>query len=304
MRIGLSATFLSLAILACGTPALAWGPEGHAIVADIAEAHLSAAARSEVAELLALEGHTHLDEVSSWADAVRPQRPETAPWHYVDIPLDASTYDAERDCPNDDCVVTRIVSFERILADTSALPADRLEALKWLVHFVGDIHQPLHAEDHGDRGGNDIRLTYFKQRTNLHAVWDGKIIEYALDLTLGPDYSFDHDAVRADARALNAAIADADRARWAPGHLTSNLAQAVVAWANESHALARTVAYPNLPAERRGQWAIGYQRAAWPVVQYQLERGGIRLAELLNESLDSRDRQKPGPRAGGSATAH
>jgi hypothetical protein len=148
------------------------------------------------------------------------------------------------------------------------------------------LHQPLHAEDHDDRGGNDVRLIYFKQRTNLHAVWDGKIIEQALELSLGPDYnSFDHEAVRASARALDAEIAHADRLRWAPSGFAARLTPAVVAWANESHALARSVAYANLPMQRRGRWAVAYQRAAWPAVQSQLERGGIRLAELLNETL-------------------
>jgi hypothetical protein len=274
-----------LTSLVFAAPALASGPEGHAIVADIAEAHLTPAAISQVMQLLAQEGHSHLDEISSWADDVRTQRPETAPWHFVDIPLEATGYDAGRDCKNDDCVVARIGSFEKVLADKSAMPNDRREALKWVVHFVGDVHQPLHAEDHDDRGGNEIHLSYFKKSTNLHAVWDGKIIEQALNLSLGPNYSYDHDAVRAAASKLDGAIADVDRTKWAPANLTGDLDQAVIAWANDSHVLAQTVAYPDLPASRRGDWSDMYQQEAWPVVQSQLEHAGTRLAELLNEAL-------------------
>lgn len=266
-------------------PGLAWGPEGHAIVADIAEAHLSAAAMSQVTQLLSQEGHAHLDEISSWADEVRPQRPETAPWHFVDIPLDATGYDAARDCDGGNCVVAKIVDFEKVLADRSAAPTDRLDALKWVVHFVGDIHQPLHAEDDGDRGGNEVHLSYFKKRTNLHAIWDGGILEVALDLHLGPHYSFDHAAVKSAAMKLDEEIGIANRAAWAPADLDRRLNKAVVSWANESHLAAKTVAYPDLPALRRGDWSTGYEEHAWPVVRTQLERAGARLAEVLNEAL-------------------
>jgi hypothetical protein len=274
----LLASVSSIGAIVFAPTALAWGPEGHAIVADIAEAHLTPAAMTQVKQLLGQEGHAHLDDISSWADEVRSQRPETAPWHFVDIPLDANSYDPARDCKNDDCVIARIVRFEKILADTSTAPKDRLEALKWVVHFVGDIHQPLHDEDNNDRGGNDIHVSYFKKSTNLHAVWDGKIIEHALNLSLGPNYSFDHDAVKADALVLDGQIAAAERAAWAPTNLTADLTHAVIGWANESHALAQKVAYPDLPAQRRGDWSDTYQQEAWPVVQGQLEHGGVRLA--------------------------
>ena len=180
MSRGKTVSLLLFASMIFGGQALAWGPEGHAIIAEIAEARLEPAARTQVAQLLSLEDHQHLDEVASWPDAVRPRRPETAPWHFVDIPLTATAYDANRDCVGGDCVVAQIQRFAAVLGDRNAAPQDRLEALKFLVHFVGDIHQPLHCETdltnfpppQGDRGGNDIHLTYF-HRSNQFACGVG-----------------------------------------------------------------------------------------------------------------------------------
>ena len=119
------------------------------------------------------------------ADQIRMQRPETAPWHYVNIPIhpapdEPSDYDATRDCPNDACVVAKIEQFERVLADRQVSQRQRLEALKYLVHFVGDVHQPLHTSNDHDRGGNEVPVTFMGRQTNLHAVWDTGIIEPAV----------------------------------------------------------------------------------------------------------------------------
>src|SRR5258708_8054876 len=136
-------------VLGLPAPALAWGSEGHRIVAEIAEQYLEPATAHQVRELLAIENASTLAQVSTWADEIRPQRRETAPWHFVDIPVHppASTpaaYDAARDCPRGDCVVAAIGRFAAVLRDKSAAPRDRLEALKFLVHFFPAIHHPLH----------------------------------------------------------------------------------------------------------------------------------------------------------------
>jgi hypothetical protein len=261
-----------------------WGPEGHAIIAEIAEARLEAPARAQIVQLLSQEGSQHLDEVASWPDAIRPTHPETANWHFVDIPLASAEYDANRDCAGGDCVVAQIQRFAAALGNRNAAPADRLTALKFLVHFVGDIHQPLHCEDNSDRGGNNIHLTYFHRSTNLHAVWDGGIIEQALNVRLGPNFTPDLSATRSEALNLNQAISNNHAAAWAPDGLAANLGVATVQWANESHALAQT-AYQNLPSARQPGWDQAYQGQAWPIVQEQLARGGTRLAKLLNEEL-------------------
>jgi S1/P1 Nuclease len=178
---------LLAAILLVRSPieAFAWGYSGHRIIAEIAEQFLESEATRQVRDLLAIENVTTLAEVSTWADQIRVQRPETRPWHYVNIPVHAlegepGGYDAARDCPGGACIIPKIGQFERVLADQEAPSRQRLEALKYLVHFIGDVHQPLHASDNHDRGGNDVPVTFMGRQTNLHAVWDTGIIEPAV----------------------------------------------------------------------------------------------------------------------------
>lgn len=266
--------------------AMSWGPEGHAIVADIAQAHLSPAASTEVASLLKLEGFDRLDQISSWADGNRNEFPHTGSWHYVDIPLKADGYDAARDCVQGNCVVSKIDEYVHVLADKAATPQARLLALKWVVHLVGDVHQPLHAEDNDDKGGNTVQTQFFGKGTNLHAMWDGGIIRHALDLQPGPNYTFDHAAVQADAMTLDAAITPAQRVNWATPNLLPQIVDASIVWADESHTLARNVAYVDIDKPSGEAWSQRYQKKAWPVIQARLEQGGVRLAEVLNEALD------------------
>lgn len=258
------ATIAILCWCSTAAPALAWWNAGHAIIADMAESRLTPAAKRHVQGLLALEQHRRLRSIASWADNIRRDRPETSNWHFVDIPLDAAGYDARRDCPRDNCVVAQIDRFARVLADRTADPAVRLEALKFVVHFVGDVHQPLHCEDHRDRGGNDVRVRWFGKPANLHMVWDGLIIE-----RMG------------SATALRKRLADSiskDEARqWS--------ATTPAEWANEGHALAREIAYGRLPAGAQPVLGEDYLHAAEPVVAVQLERGGVRLAHVLNDAL-------------------
>jgi len=271
----------------------AWGPEGHAIIADIAQTHLTSAASAGVSKLLALEGHSRLDDVSSWADDWRANgHPETGPWHFVDIPLTSSAYSEGRDCHYDQddntvaeltCIVAKLPAYEAILADDSKTDAERLEALKFVVHFVGDVHQPLHAENSNDRGGNEIHVMYYNKKTNLHAVWDGGVIEHQYGWTLGRDFSFDHAAVGAKAAEIDGLISKSNRSSWAPSGLTSDFGSTVTAWANESHGYA-SAAYDNLPDIQSGDWDT-YQAYAWPVIEGRLEHAGARLAEVLNEAL-------------------
>lgn len=144
--------------------ALAWGPAGHRIIAQIAQDNLSPAARSQVSRIL--KGAS-MSSVATWADIVRNTgRPETAGWHFVDIPLKADSYDAERDCPKDDCIVAKIDDFRAALANSSST-TQRAEALKFLIHFVGDIFDPMHCVDNHDRGGNSVRVTFFGKITTL-----------------------------------------------------------------------------------------------------------------------------------------
>lgn len=245
------------------TSTLAWGPEGHRDVAVIAEKNLKP---ETLAAIKAMFGpYDTLAAESTWADDIREEHPETGPWHYIDIPLSAGSLDMKRDCRDDNCVVGKIHEFEAVLGNKAADPALRRDALKFLVHFVGDLHQPLHCEDNGDQGGNKVQVMFFGQPMNLHAVWDSGILHrekfYGLKL----------------AAELNSRITPAEKAAWARGSTED--------WAMESHALAVRLAYGKLPHESTPNLGDDYFNAALPVVELQIEKAGIRLAGILNQVL-------------------
>jgi hypothetical protein len=154
----------------------AWGSEGHHLIADVAESQLSVTAKAEVNRLLALEPGSTLASISTWADDYRS--PPTAAWHYVNLPRDGNCqYKAERSCVNGSCVVGAIERQVAVLASNSPDEA-RLKALKYVVHFVADVHQPLHAGFADDKGGNAYQVQAFGRGTNLHAVWDTALIAH------------------------------------------------------------------------------------------------------------------------------
>ena len=160
---------LFLLLIFTSSQLLAWGPKGHQIVGDIARAHLTETARRNIQRLL---GNDDLASIANWADEVRPKRPDANGWHFVDVPKDSNGFSQARDCYQPDekypsskedhhnCVVDRITMFKQVLANRNAPQEDRVEALKFIVHFVGDIHQPLHAIAEA-RGGNDIHVVEF-----------------------------------------------------------------------------------------------------------------------------------------------
>ena len=156
--------------------AWAWGNEGHQIIALIAADRLSPATRAEVADLLGGDARPTMENVSTWADYIRLTRRDTAPWHYVNIEITASGYNATTDCPAEDCVVAQVEKDARIIADHQLAKPVRAEALRFLIHFVGDLHQPLHCADNRDRGGNEVAVLIGAEETNLHAVWDLSLI--------------------------------------------------------------------------------------------------------------------------------
>jgi hypothetical protein len=256
------------------TQLLAWGPKGHAIVADIAASRLTPIARQNLQLLL---GGDSLASIASWADSVRKERDESIDWHFVDIPKDASGFSGERDCfrPQDkhkdaltdhhNCVVDRIEMFQKALGDEKASRADRLEALKWLVHFVGDLHQPLHAIDEA-RGGNDIKLAVFGSTKcgdydcNLHWAWDTLLLEHT-------GYSEEEYVSR-----LNTLIAEKQLENQAGG--------TPVDWANESHVQARHIIEAKPAAVDEA-----YYQANVDLVNQKLALAGLRLAAVLNNTL-------------------
>lgn len=254
----------------------AWGPTGHEIVGHVAEEHLTPATAHFIHDLLTAgntTGEIHIAAAgfANWADFIRKDRPETAPWHYVDIPFVADKYDPDRDCrQHGGCVVEAIERFRRVVADRQANTAARVEALKFLVHFVGDIHQPLHcAERHGDHGGNMVWVQWpgETKAIKLHAVWDMNLVEKTLhDQQLTPAEFADQ---------LTHAITPAQIQAWSAG--------APADWAWESHRLAVTEVYATIPETGAHLLDGAHIAKSEHLVVEQLTKAGIRLAYLLNQ---------------------
>ena len=197
--------------------ALAWGPEGHAIVADIAQRHLTHGRSQRSRASCWRWKATRLDQIASWPDEIRKDHPVDRALALRRHPAasDPATR-AARDCPHGHCIVAKLPHFVHVLADRTAPPQVRLEALKWVVHLVGDIHQPLHNADHDDKGGNTVQLVYFGEPTNLHRVWDTGVWNRRPGLHMNPDYSFDHAAARRVAAGMGRTIDGAAIAQWTP----------------------------------------------------------------------------------------
>src|SRR5262245_31655917 len=160
-------------------PVRAWGRLGHRLTARLADRDLTPQAKAAVAALLA-PGES-LADASMWADEHKRQIRGSAPWHYVDVPLDEPRYDAGFSGPEATrgSIVDKIHEFQAVLRDSSRPVNERRFALRFLVHLVGDLHQPLHFGDNRDRGGNDTQVRWFTRGSNMHRVWDSDIIERA-----------------------------------------------------------------------------------------------------------------------------
>jgi hypothetical protein len=253
-----------LAVIVGCLPTFAWGPEGHSLVARIAEAQLTPAARKRVADILG--PNTTMASIASWADEVRRSREDTAPWHYIDIPIDKPHLDMARDCPKGDCVIAKIEEFRKALNDPAITPDQRREDLMFLIHFIGDMHQPLHCADNKDKGGNDVKVEFFGRQTNLHSVWDSGLLS-----RMGTQQ-------RLYGRLLTESVGHARK--WSKGTVED--------WAEEAHKAARKTVYGRLPKAAAGAPVpIGakYEKKADPLIREQLEKAGARLAAVLNQAL-------------------
>jgi hypothetical protein len=251
-----------LLAVAVARPALAWAPEGHQIVAAIAARELTQTARAQISSLLGGEAAAMMVLESSWADEIRQQRPETNSWHYVNIELGSGGYRPARDCPNRDCVVGQIERDTAILSDPSASKPARREALLFLIHFIADLHQPLHAADRHDKGGNDLKLRFKDKRLSLHQVWDQEVVA-----VMGDDY---------------ARVAGNIMARLTAGQKAELENGTPTDWANESMIIAARKIYAPLPPSGRITLAPDYPRREMDLTRLQLTRAGLRLAATLN----------------------
>lgn len=242
--------------------AWAWGAQGHEVIASIAWQGLQPKARQEVVRLLALEPGQTLESIATWADEHRS--PATGVWHYVNFPRGTCRYVPERDCPDGKCVVAAI-EHQRAIWASYAGDATRLKALKYLVHLVGDIHQPLHAGYQDDRGGNRFQLRDFMRASNLHTLWDSGLLH--------------HRAL--DNAALVAVLQNLPQA---PGAQDLRVAQ----MAQESCRIVAQVGFypPNSVDE-------AYLKRFTPVLEQRLALAGARLAAILNALDDRSDSVEP-----------
>jgi hypothetical protein len=295
-RTGVYRGVAAAVVLLSASHSYGWGDEGHEVVGLIAAHYLESAAAQQLNALLAqdsdaLTAHDIASE-ATWADKFRDSDRNTTKvhynqthnWHFVDMelshpdlggacfghpPLPAAKPASQG--PPKDCVVDKIQEFSDELRATDTPPEERLEALKFLLHFVGDLHQPLHASDDHDAGGNQKRVSAKGFRAgNLHHYWDTEWVS-----RLGSD-------PHAVANALIAKISAQQVQQWSQGSASD--------WAQQSFEIARTTAYGNLPApSARGSYRLSatYVSAAQQAVADQLSKAGVRLASVLNQAFAS-----------------
>ena len=283
---------LLLAPLALPAGAFAWGEKGHAIVAQIATNLLTPEAKHQVAELL--EETESLVSVAVWADGLRGSfkvpgvRPETPLWHFVDIPL-KEEYDAARDCPetpNGSCVISALVIFQNALTEIRKgyYANSRYEALKFIVHFVGDAHQPLHCVDDHDAGGNQKAVVWIDgSAAKLHGVWDDGILSENMrrqNVSDPPKYA-DFLFTKLSAQQKQEATPGASPKPTVVPRGT------IEGWARAAHAIAQK-AYADIgqqDANHRYHLGLPYYDNHKAEVDEQLKWAGVRLARILNETL-------------------
>ena len=298
----LSPLLALFATLLAAAPAAAWWEYGHETVGEIAMSVVQPRTRTAVRELLrhsaALETPTcpaaTIEQAAVWPDCIKrlgDRFAYQASWHYQD-PEICRPFDVKSDCADGNCVSRQIARAQRMVADRKLPWRDRLEALAYLVHFVGDIHQPLHSAAHaGDQGGNKFKADYgVRHIGNLHSIWDGLLAERAIGTP------------PKDAAGILSEIPVGQRATLAGG--------TVADWGRESWALAKTEVYGPLMADPCGPEptsAVTMDDATAtrlvPVVRLQVAKAGLRLGRLLDEALNGNHPEVAHPPRAADASA-
>ena len=240
---------------------ISWGAVGHRTVGSIAQKHLTPKALAGVRDLL---GGQSLADVANWADSVRslPAYKQTGPWHYINLPLGLN-YDAFKSRVENMLeanVYSALVAQMQLITDNTVSRERKVAALKFVVHFVGDLHQPMHVSRSADKGGNTIQLNYDGQGTNLHAVWDSKVIDHT-----GVDYQ------QLAAKYDNASAAQIRQWQSDP----------VVKWMWESYQITGQL-YAEVDTMHDRSIGQAYYDEHIATVALRLEQAGVRLAGLLN----------------------
>jgi nuclease S1 len=251
---------LTLFLLFIAAPVQAWGGKGHEIVAYIAAAHLTKTARNKIKAILPKD--ETLAQAATLPDRIKPDIPELNPLHYVDLPRGATRYDRERDCPQRNCIVEAIPWYLHVLVAKDAPLAEKQIALNYVVHLVGDIHQPLHVGFIDDLGGTTTMVNFRGIEQQLHILWDSGLLDT------------EPESAEEMAKRLDRQVNDDERTVWEMGRPAD--------WANESLALAVKYAYPLPESHEIGE---DYANRALPIIHRRLTQAGARLAWLLNQAL-------------------
>jgi hypothetical protein len=275
-------TILAALSAILSTPAMAWGSLGHRTVGAIAMANVKPTTRAAIRDLLRHQRELDtpqcrmgtIEDASTWPDCIKGERwrfAYTNSWHYHDQPI-CGTFDLKAHCRDGNCATAQIERNARLLADRKLAPVLRLEALSFVVHFVGDVHQPLHVGENEDMGGNAIKADYGEAPgRNLHSIWDGVLAERAITSARTP---------------LVRVYTAQEKAALATGTLED--------WERESWQISRDFLYPlafggKLPCDVKEPGKVVWSNAAIeqaiPVIDDRIERAGLRLARMLDEAL-------------------
>jgi len=274
----------ALLLLSSAAHIHAWGTLGHETVAFIAQNFVAADTKVFFSSILKDEGTEYLAKVATWADSFRYTKAGrfSEPFHFIDAednPPDSCGVKYSRDCGTSGCVVGAINNYTSQLLDSS-LPAGTINmAAKFIVHFVGDIHQPLHDEGL-DRGGNSIQVLFSGVATNLHHIWDTNMPEKLVGgYTLADAQRW---ANTLTTEITSGAFAD-HAASWLEGVDITDPVTTSLVWASETNAFVCTTVLPSGKDGVENQELSGaYYEAAVPVIQLQIARAGYRLAKWLD----------------------
>ncbi|KAM6477007.1 phospholipase C/P1 nuclease domain-containing protein [Trichoderma sp. SZMC 28011] len=275
---------VALVTLATLQGANAWGVLGHATVAYVAQHYLNAATASWAQGVLNDTSSSYLASIASWADTYRTTAAGkfSAPFHFIDAednPPSSCNVDYDRDCGSTGCSISAMANYTQRVGDGRLSAANTAEALKFLVHFVGDITQPLHDEAY-EVGGNDISVTFQGYSDNLHSDWD----TYIPEALIGGDSLTDAQTwANTLISEITSGTYKSQAASWIKGDTISDVITTATRWATDANALVCTVVMPNgAAALQKGDLYPTYYNSVIDTVELQIAKGGYRLANWLN----------------------
>ncbi len=241
---------------------ISWGYTGHRTIGQIAQNHLNLKAKQAVKNLL---GDTSLAEACTWADDARkePEFASTANWHFINLPLGLSFTDFKNylDTLSQENVYSAFNNAKKELTNPESTRLQKVHALKFMLHFIGDIHQPMHVGRAEDKGGNTIQLNYNEKGTNLHSLWDTKMLE-------NQGLTYDQLATKYDT------VPATDIKQWQN--------DSALQWLWESYQLSSEL-YAEVDTMNKRVIDEAYYQKHLPQVEKRIQQAAIRIAGVLNE---------------------